>query len=155
MDYDELIKSWGANIAAPSAPGTRQVIGWVSTADVELRDLVDIGGWGGDIQTGDRWKDYIADVNERYLAHHEALRSAIIARGLRRGGDWHQNSPDGVPVFDDGAVGTFSFRAWGDLLAAIWAGVDRRDYSYMDFYMDCCLEDAGIELSPPVSSSRE
>ena len=155
MDYDELIKSWGANTAAPPAPGARQVIGSVSTASVEPRDLVDVGGWGGDIQIGDRWKDYISDVDERYLAHHEALRRAIIARGLRRGGDWHQSSPDGVPVFDDGAIGTFSFRAWGDLLAAVWADVDRRDYSYMDFYMDSCVEDAGLELSPPVSSSGE
>lgn len=152
MDYDELIASRSIDNAAPTAPGTRQVIGWVSTAGVEPRRLVDVGGWGGGIQAGDRWNNYIIDIDKRYVAHHEALRRAIIVLGLRRGGDWHQNAPNGVPVFDDGAVGTFSFRAWGDLLAAVWAEFDGRDYSYMNFYMDSCLVDAGIELSPPLSS---
>jgi hypothetical protein len=58
-----------------------------------------------------------------------------------------------VPVFDDGAIATFSFRAWGDLMAAIWADTDGRRHGYMDYYMDCCLEDAGIPPSPPIDWS--
>lgn len=80
------------------------------------------------------------------------MRQAIIARGLRRGGDWHQNSAPGVPVFDDGSVATFTYRAWGDLLAAVWANADGRDYSYVDFYyvdfyMDYNLAKAGMTPS--------
>jgi hypothetical protein len=130
---------------------TRRVIAWVSTHEAERRGTQDIGGWGGFISKGDRWKDYIEDMKPEFLEHHAALRRAILERGLRRGGEWHQNAPDGVPVFDDGAVATFSFRAWGDLLAAVWAEHDGRDYWYMDFYMDSCVTDAGMELSPPLS----
>lgn len=74
--------------------------------------------------------------------------------GLRRGGDWHQYGEDGVPVFDDGTIATFSFRAWGDLMAAIWAEADGRRHGYKDHYLDSCLEDAEIELSPPIDRSR-
>ena len=100
----------------------------------------------------DRWNGYIANIAAKFVPHHEALRRAINARGLRRGGDWHQRAPDGVPVFDDGAIGTFSFRAWGDLMAATWSEADGRGYGYMHFYMDSCLQDAGIALSPALGS---
>ena len=146
MDYDDLIASRATETVSPVGP--RQVIGWVSYASVEQKTLTDIGGWGGFMTGTDRWEDYVANGDERYRPHVEALRSAVITRGLRRGGDWHQSAADGVPVFDDGAVGTFSFRAWGDLLAAIWSGEDGRGYGYMDFYMDSCVEDAGLTLSP-------
>jgi len=102
-----------------------RVAKWMSFDDVDrLGEVRDIGGWGGMM-----------------------TKEAIVARGLRRGGDWHQSAPDGVPVFDDGAVGTFSCRAWGDLMAAVWSGEDGRGYGYMDFYMDSCVEDAGMALS--------
>ncbi len=42
-------------------------------------------------------------------------------------------------MFNDGTAGMFSFRAWGDLMAAIWAEHENRDYGYMDFYMDSCM----------------
>jgi hypothetical protein len=29
---------------------------------------------------------------------------------------------------------------------------DERDYWYMDFYMDSCVTDAGMELSPPLKT---
>ena len=77
---------------------------------------------------------------------HASLLQLLI---VRRGGDWHQDAKDGVPVFDDGAVGRFTWRAWGHLLAAIWSAEDRCTYTYMDFYMDSCVTDAGMELSPP------
>jgi len=129
----------------------RHVVEWTSTDAVEKRGLKDIGGWGGVIEKGHRWANFISAIDPAVVAHFEALREAILARGLRRGGDWHQNAADGVPVFDDGCTATFSFRAWGDLMAAIWAGEDGRDYEYMDFYMDCCVEDAGVRLSPPLT----
>jgi hypothetical protein len=109
VDYDDVMASRIDGAAAPNGYGTRRVIGWVSTASIENKDLVDIGGWGGFFQRGDDWSAYIANIDKQFAPHHESLRLAIIAKGLRRGDDWHQNSQDGVPVFDDGAVGTFSF----------------------------------------------
>jgi hypothetical protein len=37
----------------------------------------------------------------------------------------------------------------GDKFPAAWTGEDGRGYDYMDFYMDACLERAGIALLPP------
>jgi len=123
----------------PASVDKREVAAWISYKAAE-HYAVDIGSWpsGGT----DRGRE------PRLAPYHEALRRAVLARGLRRGGDWHQSANDGVPVFDDGAVGTFSFRAWGGLMAAIWSAADGRTYDYMDFYMDSCVRDAGMDLSP-------
>lgn len=127
----------------------RRVVGWISWIDAETAGRADIGGWGGVVKQGDDWAAYIAEIGEHHAPYYEALRRAVLARGLRRGGDWHQNAPDGVPLFDDGTVAMLSMRAWGDVMAALWSAEDRRPYSYMDFYVDSRLEDAGIHLSPP------
>lgn len=93
-----------------------------------------LGGWFGFRDQGQRWSDYIDTVvDPTYL---EALRTEIIARNLREGGFWHQQDAHGVPVFEDGTVGLFSMRAWGDLLAAIWSTEDDHDYCYVDFAWD-------------------
>jgi hypothetical protein len=122
-------------------------------SSAETRDDPDMGGWGGWFEKGNDWSDYIASVKENAVPYYDALREAVMTSGLRRGGDWHQSRQCGVPVFDDGAIATFSFRAWGDLMAAIWADTDGRRHGYMDYYMDCCLEDAGIPPSPPIDWS--
>lgn len=128
---------------------TREVAAWISWRAAEMaHDAVDIGAWGGFETKSGTWEEHLSRLEPRLVPYHEALRRAVLARGLRRGGDWHQSAPDGVPVFDDGAVGTFTFRAWGDALAAIWGPEDGRVYGYMDFYMDICVRDAGLELSP-------
>lgn len=90
-----------------------------------------VGGLGGCVQFGMRWGDLFTNGDR----HLNALRAEIIRLGLREGGDWHQGDPHGVPVFSDGTVAKFSYRAWGDLLAATWASHEDVDYRYMDFYM--------------------
>ena len=47
----------------------------------------------------------------------------------------HQNDDHGVPKSDDDTVGLFSFRSWGDLMAAIWSEEEDKDYDYLNFYM--------------------
>ncbi len=129
----------------------REVVAWISYRKAETaHDQVDIGDWGGGAShTKSRtWQEHLSRTEPRLRPYHDALRHAVLARGLRRGGDWHQHGPDGVPVFDDGAIGTFSFRAWGALMAAIWGAENGRIYSYMDFYMDSRVVDAGLTLSP-------
>lgn len=83
-----------------------------------------------------RWKDYLQSHHEDGHPYLEAVRAAVLQLRLRRGGDWHQTDERGAPVFSDGTAATFSFRAWGDLLAAVWSEAEGKDYSYMDFYMD-------------------
>lgn len=110
------------------------VVNWIHWGDVD-KSADDIGGLGGFFNNGMRWTDYLKEMPDTYAPHFEALREAIVERGLREGGDWHQNHPEGVPIFSDGSVATFSYRAWGDLLAATWSEHDGADYNYMSFYM--------------------
>jgi hypothetical protein len=153
MDDDAVARLLAGAHAAPRQDHVRQVVRWIAFADVDAGDDQDIGGWGGSINKGDGWSEYIANIDEKCVAYYEALRDAILRRGLRRGGDWHQFAPDGVPLFRDGVFASFSFRGWGDLMAAAWADTDGRRHGYMDYYMDGCLEDAGIELSPPLGGA--
>ena len=108
--------------AMPAPPGDARscrIVGWTPYSSAETSDYPDVGGWGGSIEKGNDWSDYIASVKENAVPYYEALRDAVMTTGLRRGGDWHQSRQSGVPVFNDGAIATFSFRAWGDLMAAI------------------------------------
>lgn len=142
--YRELLdrRAEGRGAGAEAGRGhPAHVIGWVSYGEASSQATERIGGWGGVIAPGDRWRDYVAMCGDEPAPYYEALRREVLRRRLRRGGDWHQNAPDGAPVFADGTVGLFSFRAWGDLMAAIWADADDRDYGYMDFYMDCGVPD--------------
>lgn len=96
------------------------------------------GGLGGWFQNGMRWEDYaskfVGDAADK-LKYAEAFRQYIIANKIRNSAPWHQTSDNGVPLFEDDTVATFSYRAWGDLLAAVWSTEDNEDYHYIDFYM--------------------
>lgn len=122
-----------------------KVVRWTS-GDEELEvSFGSMGGWfnAGHIHPdlaakgyfGHRWSDYIEGMDAKGLAYAEALRASILERECREGGDWHQNDEEGTPVFSDGTCASFSFRAWGDLLAAVWSEEHDLDYTYMDFYM--------------------
>lgn len=104
---------------------------WVRYEDAPA-SAEEIGGLGGWFGVGDRWDTFIRGFNPDVAAHYEALRSDIVSRNIWKAGDWHQD--EGTPVFSDGWVGSFSFRAWGDLMAAIWSTELDRDFCYMDFY---------------------
>lgn len=113
---------------------TVEVEKWVTYDDEAHKDLRDIGIMGGFFQDGMRWNDYLENCPVPEYA--EAIRRSVLASGDRFCGDEHQNGDNRTPLFSDGAIGTFSYRAWGDLMAAIWSTHDERDYNYMDFY--CC-----------------
>lgn len=94
-----------------------------------------LGGWFNFNEKGQRWKDYLEAFQLEVHPYLEAVRESVIEHGIRITGDQHQHSSDGVPKFSDGKYLLLSFRAWGDLMAAIWSENEDRDYSYMDFYM--------------------
>ncbi len=110
------------------------LLGWIDYSEVEDGFEESIGGFGGFFVGGMRWKDYIEQYNEKGAEYAEALRAGVLERKLKYNGSEHQNSIEGVPVFSDGTIATFSFRAWGDLIAAVWSEEENIDYSYMDFY---------------------
>lgn len=119
-----------------------KVIDWIAYEASESKPEAPIGGMGGWFGTGGadgwsgnhRWADYLAAWKEPARPYAEALRDAIVAGRIWESGDWHQGEGTGVPLFEDGTVATFSFRAWGDLLAAVWSEQLGRSYCYMDFY---------------------
>jgi len=74
---------------------------------------VSISRGGGFFGDGTRWEDYINRIPEEKHKYIEALRSEILRRNLKQGGDWHQGKKTkGVPVFSDGTIAIFSFRGF-------------------------------------------
>lgn len=95
-----------------------------------------VGSMGGFFEYGMRWKDYLARWEKRpeSIPYLEAIRCDVLVKKLRLTGEQHQYSEAGCPLFSDGTVGRFSYRGWGDLMAAIWAEEENTDYCYLDFY---------------------
>lgn len=113
------------------------VVEWVSDEVVEDKDhvLSWLGGWFNLPESGHRWKDYLENFKDEVHPYLEAVRKEILERGLCVTGKDHSSSEDGVPKFSDGKYLCLSWRAWGDLMAAIYSEKEDRDYSYMDFYI--------------------
>ena len=123
-----------------------KVLNWISNEAAEAKPEAPIGGLGGwfgfNAGTGEHhphtWADYLERKKPEARPYAEALRDAIVEGRIWEAGDWHQvdaiSDNRGVPLFEDGTVATFSFRAWGDLLAAVWSEQLGRSYCYMDFY---------------------
>ena len=120
-----------------------KVVEWIGYDEMERRKLPgSIGGTGGWVH-GQTWPEYLDAMclsnDDPHLPYYKALREAVVKDSIRVGGDEHQQSM--TPVFDDGTVGAFSYRAWGRLLAAIWNTEENTNkYSYMDFYMSCLVD---------------
>jgi len=116
-----------------------KVTNWISYSEAENFKNNNVGGLGGFFnfqQKGMRWKDYIDIFTEDDKFYVEALRQEILDKNLRFCGNDHQADDfDGTPLFKDNTVATYSYRAWGDLMAAIWSEKEDKDYCYMNFYM--------------------
>jgi len=90
--------------------------------------------WGGFFIEDMRWKDYLAEFGEELHPYLEAARRSAVENRIKATGDHHQF--DGVtPVFSDGKHFSFTMRAWGDFMAAVWSEEEDRDSHYMEFYM--------------------
>lgn len=107
---------------------------WISYEKAKEYQENEAGGLGGYFnfkQKGMSWEDYHLKEN----LYTQALKEEILAKNIKITGGEHQNSENGVPLFEDNTVATYSYRAWGDLMAAIWSEKENKDYCYMDFYM--------------------
>ena len=115
---------------------------WITYDEAEGKTengLGGMGGWFGTTETGwdagHRWKDYLDNYQAEVHPMLEELRRSIIEHKIRCTGMEHQNGVHAIPLWDNGRVDTYSYRAWGDLMAAVWSTEDDKNYSYMDFYM--------------------
>jgi len=112
------------------------IIKFIAYSEAEGKEKIGIGGVGGFFDNGMRWKDYIENFTDDGKLMVEHLREKIIENMVRCTGDQHQHSGyKSVPLFSNGKVATYSYRAWGDLMAAVWSEQDNKDYNYMTFYM--------------------
>ena len=110
---------------------------WIADKDAHFKDAPcgGLGGWFGFNEKGQRWKDYIEIWKTVAVPYVEAIRKSVLENNLRITGEEHQHSGSGVPLFNDNTIACFSYRGWGDLMAAIWSEEEDKDYCYMDFYM--------------------
>lgn len=109
------------------------VIDWIDYDDAENKKC-SVGGMGGWVK-GDDWNEYLRLMEPEKHPYLNALYNSIVEKGLKYNGADHQQESDGVPLFSDGTVGMFSYRSWGDLMAAIWNTEEKTsEYQYMDFY---------------------
>lgn len=108
---------------------------WISFEEADQYTENDAGGIGGWIK-GQNFDEYLTKYNSAYHPYLKAIRNSVVENGLKLTGADHQEAHNGVPLFSDDTVSTFSFRAWGDLMAAIWNSEEPgATYQYMDFYM--------------------
>lgn len=112
-----------------------KVVKWITYAEAQDKLEMGLGGWGGSIEVGDRWNDYVAGFKEEAQPLVEELRRSIISNKIRCTGYEAQNGYAAVPMWSNGMVDLYSFRGWGDLMAAVWSTEENKDYGYMDFYM--------------------
>lgn len=113
-----------------------EVIKFITYNESENYPENPIGGLGGFFKDGMRWNDYKFQFHQEHHETLENLRQSIIDNEIRCTGEQHQYSDyESCPVFEDETCATYSYRAWGDLMAAVWSTHENRDYNYMDFYM--------------------
>lgn len=112
-----------------------KLIGWISWDEAEKKTENNAGGLGGWVK-GQNFDDYLAEHVDTAKPYLQAIRDSVVEKGIRYTGRDHQNRLDGTPLFSDDTVSMFSYRAWGDLMAAIWNSEEPgANYEYMDFYM--------------------
>lgn len=139
-----LCRTSGGRLCGQTAKGqivkVKRMIPYEKAAKIVDKTGETIGGLGGYFREGMRWKDHLERFTKEGREYAEAFRKYVLKNEIRHGGDWHQEEEvNGAPLFSDGKAATFSYRAWGDIMAAIWSEKDNIDYSYMDFYMDCTM----------------
>lgn len=113
-----------------------KIIKWITNNETMGKEENGLGGMGGFFKDGMRWEDY--KNNYKKVAHKmlEELRKSIIENEIKwTGQEMQDNGYETVPLWSNGKVDTYSWRAWGDLMAAVWSTEDNKDYCYMDFYM--------------------
>lgn len=122
---------------------------WISSQEIEEKGykenrLGGLGGWFNGHYMHDKskvgvikdhtWEDYLDVWKDELMKEYAiALKESILERELKYTGNDHQNALDGIPLFDDDTYSSFSFRAWGDLMAAIYT-TPENPLTYMEYY---------------------
>lgn len=110
---------------------------WITRKEAEDKKENGLGSSGGFFECGMRWEDYKNRFKKIVHSMLEELRRSIIENHIKWSGEAMQDyGYDTVPLWSNGKVDIYSWRGWGDLMAAVWSSEEDKDYCYMDFYMD-------------------
>jgi len=108
---------------------------WVDFNDPRLSDDKTIGWMGGWVR-GEQWDEYLKLIAEQWHPYMNAVKDSIIANNIKCTGSEHSEGEGFTPLFSDGYQLGLTWRAWGDLMAAVWnTAEDTNRYSYTNFYM--------------------
>lgn len=108
---------------------------WIPFKDADKYTDNGAGSMGGWVN-GENFDEFKAELPEELHPYYDAIRKSVVEQHLRLTGEHHQYGDAGVPLFSDDTVSTFSYRGWGDIMAAIWNSEEpEKKYSYMHFYM--------------------
>ncbi|MBQ7906618.1 MAG: hypothetical protein IJ309_01445 [Clostridia bacterium] len=87
------------------------------------------------------WVDFDSEYPTRKFKGEEfneiiyKIRLEISEKEYIFSGEEHQYSFTGAPLFSDGTCFRASMRAWGSIMASVYAGPNGEKLDYMDFYM--------------------
>jgi hypothetical protein len=108
---------------------------------LEENTLARMGGWFNshmihkkeESHSNHTWQDYLDSLQDDKTREYAiALKKYILENNIHECAPWHQSV--GVPLFEDNTYATFSYRGWGDLMAAIYT-TDEKPLDYMSYYM--------------------
>lgn len=108
---------------------------FISSNDVGDRKDNGLGGLGGWFQNGHTWQDYENQFTDEGKVLVRELRDKIISHGIACTGEQMDSGARCIPLWDDNTVTGYSWRAWGDLMAAVHNFIDGKPHNYMEFYM--------------------
>lgn len=112
-----------------------EIQAWVAFKDLDKYPQNKAGHLGGWVK-GENFDEYLERYDESVHKYLIAIKEYVIAHQSYSTGEEHQYSSNGIPLFTDGTISAFSWRGWGDLMAAIKnSDTGTQDYQYMDFYM--------------------
>lgn len=135
-------------------PDRTILIEWIPDDDQAARyealpGVWTMGGWFGwtrDVGTNRQrdkpsyshtWQDYLNRCHTRAWPYLEALRADLDRHSEEITGTEHQSEDRPyVPLFDDTYVLMMSFRAWGDLMAAVMTARTGEGHDYTQYAWD-------------------
>ena len=111
------------------------------------------------------WVDFDSDYPTKNYANEDIMKiiniiqQNIVDNGYKFSGEEHQYRKNCAPLLSDGTCFRASMRLFGMMMAGVHGYLDKKEYSYMDFYMS--LDDSktpedndiNIEVNKDVESS--
>lgn len=98
------------------------------------------------------WVDYDDEYFPEAPTHTQEMFDAVVEEvkkhGYLFGGDSHQDRSNCCPVLSNGYKMCCSWRGWGAVIGAAYRNGKKRQYEYMDGYMDMLIKPEALRYPP-------